>query len=96
MFADRRSTGSDTFTLYQNSPNPVKLSTSIAFKLPMPGHATLRIYDPGGQLLDTVVDEDLGPGIWSFDWGRGSLGAGVYFYRLSMDGETITKEMLLK
>jgi hypothetical protein len=88
--------GQDRFALYQNRPNPVGPSTSIAFKLPMPGRATLKIYDLGGRLLDTVVDEELSPGIWSFDWSRGTLGPGVYLYRLSSEGISITKEMLLK
>jgi hypothetical protein len=96
MFASGAQVNPDSFALYQNDPNPVRLSTSIAFKLPVPVRATLKIYDLGGRVLDTLVDEDLGPGIWSFDWSRGTLGAGVYLYELSMDGESITKEMLIE
>jgi len=96
MFAGESSAGPDSFALYQNNPNPVRRSTSIAFKLPMPGHARLSIHDLGGRLLDTVVDEELGPGIWSFDWSRGTFGPGVYLYKLSTNGTSITKEMLLK
>ena len=82
--------------LFQNEPNPVLQSTSISFKLPGPAHTRLSILDLGGHLLDTVVDEELSAGIWSFDWARGTLAPGVYLYRLSLGEESITKEMLLR
>jgi serine protease len=82
--------------LFQNEPNPVQQSTSISFKLPVPAHTRLSILDLGGRLLDTVVDEELSAGVWSFDWIRGTLAPGVYLYRLSLGEESITKEMVLR
>lgn len=96
MSASVSSEGVDGFALFQNDPNPVSRTTSIAFKLSISGHASLRVYDLGGNLLDTLVDEELSAGIWSFDWVRGTLGPGVYLYKLSSQGESITKEMLIE
>jgi len=95
------STAPVTFALGQNAPNPFNPSTIIPFSVPEGGgHVTLSIYDVGGSLIATLLDEAVAPGLKSVTWnGRDHRGAevvsGVYFFRLSAPGFTDTRKMLM-
>jgi nitrous oxidase accessory protein NosD len=88
--------------LRASRPNPFNPRTEIAFDLPATGRATLRIYDPAGRLVCTLLDADLpaGPGAVTWD-GRDAAGravaAGAYLYRLTFAGGAppLTRRMLL-
>jgi hypothetical protein len=89
--------------LYQNLPNPFTPSTQIVYVIPSGAHVvpvTLRVYDPAGRLVRTLVDGNQRPGIHKILWdGYNDSGkpvnAGVYFYRLQWDGKTETRRMIL-
>ncbi|HOX25339.1 MAG TPA: DUF6345 domain-containing protein [Candidatus Krumholzibacteria bacterium] len=93
------------FELAGNRPNPFNPRTTISFGLPAAGHATLRVMDVRGRLVQTLVDESLPAGrharIWSgTDDGGRPVASGVYLYRLEFRGEdgstrTETKRMVL-
>ena len=89
------------FALQQNVPNPFNPTTTIAFDVPLDaGLVTLAIYDVAGRLVRALVDEDLSPGYKSVSWDgrsqRGQMSAsGVYFYRLTGNGFSATKKMVL-
>jgi len=91
-----------TLVLDQNRPNPFNPVTEIAYNVPGHdgGRVTLRVYSVDGSLVTTLVDEirDAGPGnvIWDGVDGNGRrVASGVYLYRLSAAGETVTKKMVL-
>jgi hypothetical protein len=86
--------------LAQNVPNPFNPSTSIAFRLGSAGRARLRIFDPAGHLVRTLVDAPLAPGAHSAAWdGRNDHGdtaaSGVYWYRLDSAGRTTSRRLVL-
>ncbi len=86
--------------LRQNSPNPFSPATRIDFDLAEAGHASLRIYDVAGRLVRTLVSDRLVAGPYSRPWdGRDSGGnrvaSGVYFYRLEVPGQALTKKMVV-
>ena len=86
--------------LAQNWPNPFNPSTSISFELRQPGQARLEIFDLRGRLVTTLLDKELGTGTYIEDWdGTDANGApvasGVYFYRLSAGGTSVSRKMLL-
>jgi hypothetical protein len=89
------------FALRQNLPNPFNPTTTIVFDVPFDaGHVRLAIYDVAGRLVRTLVDGDLGPGhktvVWNGRNQRGQMSAsGVYFYRLTGNGFSATKKMVL-
>jgi hypothetical protein len=90
----------DKIKLGQNYPNPFNPVTRIEFTLARPALATLEIYNIIGNKVCTLVDEFLAPGATVVEWhGKDSRGndvpSGVYFYRLSCDGESKSKKMLL-
>ncbi len=83
------------FSLSQNYPNPFNPTTTFGFKIADFGFVQLKIYDQIGQEIAVLVNEDMRPGTYSFDWNAANQPSGVYFYRLTTDGFTDTKKMVL-
>jgi hypothetical protein len=86
--------------LSPNYPNPFNPQTTIAFDLPAPGSARVRIYDAAGRLVITLWDRDLPAGHHTVKWdGRGGRGrpaaSGPYFCRLEAAGVTLSHRMML-
>jgi aminopeptidase N len=76
------------YSLQQNYPNPFNPKTSIAFRLPVRSHVTLKVYDVLGRLVATLVDEQRGAGLYDVDWNSADAASGVYFYRLTAQPKT--------
>jgi hypothetical protein len=87
--------------LLPNSPNPFNPSTTIAFELPRAAAVTLRILDPAGRVVRTLLAEDMRPAgrnevSWRGDLDDGGQAAsGVYLYRLEADGQARSGRMAL-
>jgi choice-of-anchor B domain-containing protein len=73
-----------TFALLQNYPNPFNPETSIPYSLSRNGHATLRIYDVLGRVVETLIDGDVAAGAHEQSWDASRIPSGVYFYRLEV------------
>jgi hypothetical protein len=90
--------------LGENYPNPFNPTTTIAYGIKKAGHVSLRVYNAGGQLVETLVngEQTPQPGGFKIEWhGDGNAGiavaSGVYFYRLvTKDFEQTKKMVLLK
>jgi hypothetical protein len=79
------------FALAQNAPNPFGPRTMIRFSVSREGPVSLKVFNVGGRLVRTLVEEQLPAGPHAVNWdGRDEAGrrlaSGVYFYRLD-DGE---------
>ncbi len=84
------------FELNQNYPNPYNPSTSISYILPSGKQVTLKIYDAIGREAAILVNEKQNAGEHSAEWDASDFSSGIYFYQISLDGETIeTKKMQL-
>ena len=83
------------YVLSQNYPNPFNPTTSIEYELPQPAHVRLVIYNTQGQLVETLINEQLPAGKYSVTWDGGNLPSGAYIYQLQTDAYTKTKKMLL-
>lgn len=87
-------------TLLQNRPNPFNPVTTLKYAVPEAAPVRLRVYDLAGRLVATLVNEVRDRGWYESRWdgrtgdGR-AAGSGVYFYRLQVGGETITRKMSL-
>ncbi len=84
-----------TFALNQNYPNPFNPSTVISYQLSVNSFVTLRIYDLLGREVTTLVNEQENTGEHKVTFDGSRLASGVYFYRVSANTFTITKEMVL-
>jgi parallel beta-helix repeat protein len=81
-------------------PNPFNPSTTIAYSLPTAGDTTLRIYNTRGQIVRTLVCEQMSAGNHSVTWNgtddKGQpVGSGVYLYRLQRGSLSSTNKCLL-
>ena len=98
--SDRSDSESREYALGTVRPNPFNPTTTISFTLPERARVTLSIYDVEGRLVRTLLDEVVGEGyqerIWNGrDAGGTPVSSGVYFYRLTAGGKTLTKKMVL-
>ena len=88
------------FALGQNYPNPFNPSTIIPYQLPAAGHVRLDVFNVLGQRLATLVDAEQSARAHTTQWdgtdaaGR-AAGAGVYIYRMSGGGVTVSRRMVL-
>ena len=83
------------FSLYQNYPNPFNPATRIKFDLPKSGKVKLEIFDNLGRAVQTLVSGYRNAGVYEINFEGSKLSTGVYFYKLSADGFSVTKRMLL-
>jgi len=81
--------------LEQNYPNPFNPATTISYSIPKRGKVSLKVYDLIGREVAELVNEEKSPGTHNVKWETGNFAGGVYFYRLSTDGITVTKKAIL-
>ncbi|NQV43112.1 MAG: VCBS repeat-containing protein [Candidatus Marinimicrobia bacterium] len=92
----------ETLLLKQNYPNPFNPTTMIEFGIPANSHVTLKIYDVLGQEVNSLVQSELAPGTYRYEWNgtdasANAVESGIYFARINAAGsEQIVKMMLLK
>jgi uncharacterized delta-60 repeat protein len=85
----------NAYALGQNYPNPFYYATSIDYALPVSGHVTVKVYNLAGQEVATVVDAEQAAGRHEVDWGSENLPAGVYLYRLQVNGFKQTNKFIV-
>ncbi|MGH7494527.1 MAG: FG-GAP-like repeat-containing protein [bacterium] len=91
----------DDYVLDQNYPNPFNPTTTIRYSLPLNKRVSLRIYNTMGQLVRTLVDNELqATGRHEIKWdGRNQRGeraaSGVYIYALEFGNFKKTRSMTL-
>ena len=88
------------FTLGPNYPNPFNPSTIIPYQLPVATHVRLEVFNLLGQRVATLVEGERAAGFHTAMWDATNaagqaVGAGVYLYRLSGDGVSLTRRMVL-
>jgi hypothetical protein len=88
--------------LEQNAPNPFNPSTTLRYAVEHDGaHVMLAVYDVSGRRVATLVDGRHGSGRYSTVWAGAddagkTVASGVYFCRLSIDGEwSETRKLVL-
>ena len=85
--------------LNSNFPNPFGHSTTISFSLKAKSHVKLSVYNMRGQLVATLIDDEMSPAnhtvVWNGRNGNVKLANGIYFYKLEADKKTFIKKMLL-
>jgi hypothetical protein len=85
----------ERFELSQNYPNPFNPSTTIKFSLPRASYVTLKVYNVLGQQVAAPVNQQLNAGEFEVRFDAHELGSGTYFYRLTSDGSSVTRKMVV-
>ncbi|MBN2413560.1 Ig-like domain-containing protein [candidate division KSB1 bacterium] len=88
------------FQIYQNFPNPFNPWTKIRFELPKQELTQITIYNITGQVVKTLVNDQLKPGYHEVVWdGLNDQGlkisSGVYYYRIQAGSFKQVKKMAL-
>jgi hypothetical protein len=84
------------YFLSQNYPNPFNPSTKINYGVKEGGFVSLKIYNILGVETATLVNEYKPAGIYEKYFDASRFSSGVYFYRLSVNGFTQTRKMILE
>lgn len=91
----------EKISLSPNYPNPFNLETALEYGLPKESRVRLVIYNVKGQEVRTLVDGLQPAGFKKMIWnGRNNfgieIGSGVYFLRLEVNGEILTRKITLQ
>ncbi len=84
-----------TFRLEQNHPNPFSATTIISYELLQPAAIELQVFALNGQLVATLVNENQPAGRYRFSFAAPHLSAGVYFYRLRLNGSPVAMRKMI-
>ena len=79
-----------TLTAY---PNPVQAQATMAYTLPEAGDVRLEVYDMLGRRVQVIENRRRDAGSYEATFTATDLASGVYFGRLTIDGETRTRKI---
>ena len=91
----KNSTELRDFELYQNYPNPFNPATIISYQLSTTNHVTLKVIDIIGREVATLVNQTQEAGSHSMQFDASPLSAGIYFAKLTANGKSQIKKLLL-
>lgn len=74
--------------LLQNVPNPFRGTTQIWYKLERESIVKLNIYNYTGQLIKSYIEGTKTKGNHHIDFDANGLKNGIYFYSISINGQT--------
>ena len=83
------------YRLEQNYPNPFNPVTAIKFAVSGNNFVNLTVFDLTGKEIQVLVNETKQAGSYSVEWNAVNYPSGVYFYRLSVNGQSLEKKMVL-
>ena len=88
----------NSFELLQNYPNPFNPVTTIKFVLPKQSNVKLQIFNVKGELVRTLVDNQLiSSGMHKVNFDGTRMASGVYYYSIKAgEFKSIRKMMLVK
>ncbi len=72
--------------LFQNYPNPFNPSTTINYRLKNASHVSIKVYDPLGKVVATLVNDKKNAGLHKVEFKASELPSGIYFYMMGIDG----------
>ena len=90
----------DRVTLAAPAPHPGHGSLRFSFTLPRETAVTVAVYDAQGRRVRTLADGTYPRGVHRLVWdgrdeGGAAAGTGIFFYRLSLPGQIVTRRGLL-
>jgi len=89
-----------TNNLSKNYPNPFNPDTNISFSLKENGFVNLNVYNTRGQLVKTIISENMQEGVHFTSWNgkdnsNKSVSSGIYFYKMDSKNYSSTRKMIL-
>jgi hypothetical protein len=88
-------TTTNGITLGQNYPNPTNGTTTISYEIAASAQVTLEVFDITGKLVLDVNEGTQVAGEHNIVLDANSLSAGAYNYSLVVDGQRLTRTMMI-
>jgi hypothetical protein len=82
-------------SIEQNYPNPFNPTTTIKFQIPTTGFVSLKVYNMLGGEVAELVNGEMKPGSYSYEWNASNVSSGVYFCRLQAYNRMETRKLIL-
>ena len=84
-----------SYSLSQNYPNPFNPSTTIKFNIPNESNVKIAVYDILGNMIQSLVNENMKAGEYKVTWDASNYSSGIYFYKLTSGDFVESKKMIL-
>ena len=86
----------DGYVLTQNIPNPFSDITQISFTLPRKDVVTLTVFDMTGRQIARLIDfDEYAEGTYNVEFNGSDLPNGLYYYNLTTQNVSLTKELII-
>ena len=100
VYIEQNVTAFSNFISMHNYPNPFNPNTTISFELEKKGMTEVSIFNIKGQIVKTLLKEELNVGEHKLFWNGTSdtnkkVPTGVYFYKITNNKKHYTKKMIL-
>ncbi|MEW6752887.1 MAG: fibronectin type III domain-containing protein [Candidatus Latescibacterota bacterium] len=81
-------------------PNPCNPAVHLDYTVPVPSRVRLQVYDILGQLVRTLVDDNLEPGFYRAAWSgtderHAEAASGLYLVRLQVGTRAMTRKVVM-
>lgn len=85
----------NSFISHQNVPNPFNAFTAIRFELSSAVFVKIEVFNILGRKMNTLLEEEKPPGIYTVTFDATHLPSGLYSYRILAGPYSETKKMIL-
>lgn len=83
--------------LNQNAPNPFQDNTVVSFSLNQSVQVDFHVYNLLGKVVHSrTVNASAGENRIELNADQLNMGAGIYLYSLAIDGQSVTRKMIVK
>lgn len=89
------SSSTPAFSVSPNYPNPFNKTTQFDVMLPEAANVSVDVFDLVGQKVWSMSPEKMAPGKHTLTI-KGSFNAGIYFYRVTANNQSITHKMIVQ
>ncbi len=84
-----------SFALNQNYPNPFNPTTTISYSVPEKSFVTIKVYNVLGNVVASLVNNQIEAGEHNVQFNANELSSGVYFYTITAGNFSATKKLML-
>jgi hypothetical protein len=81
--------------LFQNYPNPSNGITTVRYSLENEANISFEMIDVTGKKVVSTIEGNKNPGVYSIEVNTAELNSGIYFYSILVNGNKITKKMIV-
>lgn len=79
----------------QSSQNPIRQQTTISFQISAESYVSLKLYDSAGRCVKTLINSETSTGQYAVRLDSQGMSNGIYFCRLEVGKNIITKKLIL-